>query len=286
MMMVKTLAARRFITPVVLAVVHVSGAHAQTSGSAPAEDDWTLARTDEVTAAYLRYESGLNLVVRCVGGRLESWIGGLPEASEEARTRTVAMAMDRAPDVPQSWYVGRDRATVVSTSPARFARWLREGGSLNIALPGAGEGGRNLRYIADLPPSATALDETLNACGKPSVDPRDADIDTDAASVPIRWARQPRPRYPDRRVYEWGFASASCLTRPDGRLEQCEIESEHPARGGFGAATLQSLRDARLETDGDTVPRRVISFTVRFQMGGEAGDIVSFGAPTRLRQGD
>jgi hypothetical protein len=271
------------IAPIFIATFGAQAA-AQTSDGATAEDDWSVVRNGDVVAAYLRYESGLNIVVRCANDRMEAWIGGLPAATEELRTRPVATGLNRATGQAQEWYIGRDRTTIVSTSPARFARWLREGGALNVSLPGAGEGGRNIRYVADLPASHAVLDETLTACGKPLTDARDDEIDRQSV-LPIRWAERPAPRYPTRRMYEWGFASVSCLTTPTGRLERCEVESEYPEWGGFGGAALASLDEARLETDGEAVPRRVVQFVVRFQMGGESSGANAYFAPaTRLRE--
>ena len=65
-----------------------------------------------------------------------------------------------------------------------------------IVVPGGAENGRNLRYVIDLPASGAAIDETLQACGRPLVDPRDAErsaLPEDGLPPEIEWARQPRP---------------------------------------------------------------------------------------------
>lgn len=268
----------------VMALTQVSAASAQTPASAPPGDDWTLASDDDVTAAVIGYDSGIDIVVRCAGGRFETLIAGLPPAT--GRTRELRFSDGPGPGQPDTWYVGRYPTVAVTTFPARFARSLREGGSLNMVVPGGAENGRNLRYVLDLPASPSAINATLTACGKPIDDPRDALIEEVAeGGLPegIAWRRAPEPNYPDRRMYEWGFASVSCLSDPGGVLRQCEVEAEHPLDGGFGQATLNAVRAARVEVRGQRgapVPRRMIVFTTRFGM-----SEIDRGTPTRAPTG-
>lgn len=245
-------------------------APAPAAQAAPA-DDWNLARRDDVTAAYVRFDSGLDIVLRCQRGTVESLIVGLPPA--QGRTRELRVSMGDQPIETGTWYVGGDPTVAVNGYPAPFARRLREGGRINLVVPGGAENGRNLRYVLDLPSSSTAVDQTLTACGKPLVDPRDAEIEPlpdGALPSGIAWARAPQPLFPEGiRTYTWGFATVSCLSRPNGGLDACEVEAQHPLDGGFGAAALRAMRLARVEVAGlpdQPVPRRRIAFTVRFQI--------------------
>lgn len=60
----------------------------------------------------------------------------------------------------------------------------------------------------------------------------------------------------------------TCLTTPDGRLDDCVVEMEHPHDSGFGEATLRSTRRARLRNTaqpGEPVPLQLVSFRTSFR---------------------
>ena len=238
--------------------------------------DWDVhrdARTRTVLA-YTLFDAGLGITFRCQDGGYDAVIGGLPPAGD-ASTRPLRLIFGEPTSSPhpQSWNVAVDDTMAVSPLPAPLARRLREGGRLQIILPAAGEGGRNLRYDLTLPASAAAIDETLTACGRPLVDPRDATLaDLDDAGLPggMVWTRRPRPAYPNgRKVYVRGFAVATCVTAPDGRLRDCVVETEHPRDGGFGDEVLRGARAARVgHGDGSEAPfpARRVMFRVDFRM--------------------
>ncbi|MEQ7156633.1 MAG: hypothetical protein B7Z42_07785 [Brevundimonas sp. 12-68-7] len=253
-------------------------------------DDWdaTVDAERRLTAAQLEFSNGLGIAVRCVGGRYDALIGGLPPAAEGVETRVLTLRFGEDSPFEQRWNVTRNPNLAVSELPAPFARALRRGGSLQVMLPGAGEGGRNLRYVLDLPPSSAAIDRTLEACDRPLVDPRDAEIQPVDGSLPegIQWERPPQVEFPSRNRYESGFAVISCLTRPDGRLRECVVESEHPIDGGFGQATLASTEGARVRNAADragALPVRRIIYRTNFRDGAVGAD--AYIAPSsRLRR--
>lgn len=251
---------------------------------APADWDLLVERSSRVTMAYTDFNNGLSLAVRCVDGGYEAIIAGLPPVADLDRRPLMIQFRDDGA-TPTQWNVAVDPTLAVSERPAPFARDLREGGRLQIVAPGAAEGGRNLRYVLDLPASGASIDRTLEACGKPLVDPRDAELAAlGETGLPggVSWASLPRPSFPSPAVYEAGFAVISCLTEPDGGLRACEIETEHPRDGNFGEAALRATRRARLENTrepGALVPVGRILYRTNFRLE-SPGE--SFRPPSRL----
>ncbi|WP_298123825.1 hypothetical protein [Brevundimonas sp.] len=239
-----------------------SSVWAQDAGPQDVAADWDILRDpgQKTVLAYTVFDVGLGISFRCTDGGFDAVIGGLPPAgAAETRPLTLIFADPERPPHPQIWNVAVEDTMAVSPLPAPLARRLREGGRLQIVVPGAGGEGRNLRYDLTLPVSSAAIDEALTACGWPLVDPRDAalgDLKDDGLPSGLLWARRPRPEYPmGNRVYRRGFAVATCVTAPDGRLRDCVIETEHPRDGGFGASVLSAARRARVErADGSDEP--------------------------------
>ncbi|WP_374516079.1 hypothetical protein [Brevundimonas sp.] len=236
--------------------------------------DWDLHRNTRTDAimAYTVYDNGLGIAVRCVDGGYEAFLSGLPAAGAgETRTLDVAFADEELG--PQSWNVGVNDTIAVSSFPAPFARKLRQGGRLQIRVPDGAGPGRALRYDVTLPASPGSIDETLTACERPLVDPRDAGLDAlpdNGLPENLVWARRPVVDYPSRTRYARGFAVTTCLVDPDGALRDCTIETEHPRDGGFGEETLQAVRRARVrDTGGLTdLPPVMVSFRVNFVIQG------------------
>lgn len=239
-----------------------------------AAPDWEILRdpAKEAVAAFTAFDSGVAIGVRCMKGGLGVVLSGLPPKGGDRRTLRLGFGDDPVRD--ETWIPTVDPTAAVTEFPARLARRLREGGTLNIVAPGAAEGGRNLRFVVELPASASAIDSVLTECGKPLVDPRDADID--AAGAPafpagMNWVRPPRPAYPREAYFDRiasGYAVMSCNTRDDGALTACEVESEHPLGSGFGRAALESLERARVgwvENRSAPVGVRRIVFRVNFR---------------------
>jgi hypothetical protein len=240
--------------------------------SASADWDLVVDPRTRLTAAYSRFDNGVVIATRCADGGFGVLITGLPPAGDAAsRTLRIAFGDDELADM--AWNVATDDTAAVSELPAPFARRLREGGRLRILIPAGASDGRNLMYDLQLPASSASIDQTLTTCGRPVVDPRDAELAAlPDQGVPLNlgWAVRPTPRYPRNR-YARGFAIATCVSNPDGTLRDCAIESEHPTDGGYGDAVLTAARRARLQnlgTPGAPVPTTRVLYKVRFVVPG------------------
>lgn len=233
--------------------------------------DWDVVRdpAKQTTLVYTAFDVGLSIAVRCMGQSYQALIAGLPPVDTAQRVLGVAFGDEEIHD--QRWNATGDANIAVSSLPARFARELREGGTLKLRVPGGAEDGRNLVYVLDLPASSTAIDDSLTACGRPLVDARDAEIaEIGEGSLPngFEWTRMPAPEYPMNN-YLSGFAVLTCLSNPNGALRDCVVETEYPQNGGFGTAALRSIRPARvraIDFPEDQTPTRFIEFRLNFAM--------------------
>ena len=64
-----------------------------------------------------------------------------------------------------------------------------------------------------------------------------------------------------------GWATVTCVTRPNGHLKDCVVESEFPAGSHFGEATVKSLRPAvigRSDNSNGPVPVGRVSLRTSF----------------------
>lgn len=255
-------------------VAFLAGATALPALAQDASRDWDMLQDErkKLLVAYTRFDNGVALSTRCVDGGFEAIVTGLPPAGR-ASTRSLSIAFGEEELAPSQWTVAIDDTVAVADLPAPFARKLRAGGRLRIFIPNGAADGRNLMYDLELPASAAAIDQTLTTCGRPLVDPRDAELDAlpeDGAPLNLTWAVRPTPRFP-RTNYARGFAVVSCLTNPDGTLRDCAIESEHPRDGRFGEATLTSARRARLQNlsdPGGPVPITRVLYKTRYIVAG------------------
>jgi len=241
-----------------------------------ADWDLTLKPEDRLTVAHTVYDNGLLLAARCQAGVFQVMIGGRPEAPPArdlpTARRLLGIGFGDEPVSDYGFLIGENRQFAFAELAAPLARSMREGGRMQIVAAGAGEGGRNLRYIIDLPPSNTAIDQALASCGRPLVDPRDAELEgleDDGLPKNITWRKTPQPQYPEGRTYSSGLAVVSCLARPDGRVSDCVAETEVPANSGFGAAVVRAARQGRLENrDGGPIPLMRIVYRTYFHLAG------------------
>lgn len=255
------------------------------TGLAGAQDtaeprDWTLSVMPEhkATVAMIQFTPGLTLVARCMDGVYDLLIRGLPAAPGRDLTRELGFMVGEAGEARMTiWTVGEDRTTAFSRLPAPVARLLAQGGPLQITVP-PGQDRRRIRYVMALDPSSTALGETLRACGRPLVDPRDDDAEgegQDGLPTAIVWGRQPRASFPPPvrgRSPTHGYVVLSCRALADGSLRECEVESEHPRGFELSDAALRSVDRARVRaTDeavahGFTLEGRMVVFTMNFRL--------------------
>lgn len=239
-----------------------------------ASADWDLAQDQRknLLVAYARFDNGVSIGARCADGGFEAVISGLPPAGR-ASTRPLRIAFGDDDLSDSRWGVATDDTIAISELPAPFARELRAGGRLRILVPNGAPDGRNLLYDLTLPASSSSIDQTLTACGRPLVDPRDAELEAleeDGVPRNLAWAVRPRPNFPSTR-YARGFAVATCVSNPDGSLRDCTIESEHPRDGRFGQAALAAVRRARLQNlaePGAPLPVTRVLYKTHFLMEG------------------
>lgn len=242
--------------------------------------DWTLTRVDDrkATVATIDFTTGLGLVARCMDDVYDLIILGLPEAPRNAVNRDLGLSVGEDDDLRTTvWTVGDKRSTAFSRVPAMVARHLAEGGELQIVVPGA-EGQPRTRYVMELDPSSTALEQTLTDCGRPLVDPRDREIEgngQDGLPGAVTWVQAPRPRFPfpvSGRSPTLGYVVMSCGVETEGRLTECQIESEQPADYHLGRSVEASLDRARVQltptgiASGEPLEGRLILFSVNFRM--------------------
>lgn len=239
-------------------------------------EDWvlTVAPERKATVAVAQFTSGITLAARCVDDAYDLFITGLPEAPRRSTTRELALSVgEEAVGRPTVWSVGEDRTAAFSRLPAMVTRRLAEGGKVQIVATGADE--RRYRYVLELDPSSTALEQTLSACGRPLVDPRDEIREGeggDGLPGTVRWQNAPRPRFPDSvggKIPLQGYAVLSCTSEPDGRLANCQIESESPRGYNLGREALRSVGRARVRLSDDApsdarLENRMIVFSVNF----------------------
>lgn len=239
-----------------------------------ASADWDLAQDQrkKLLVAYTRFDNGISIGTRCADGGFEAVISGLPPAGRaSSRPLRIAFGDDDLSDT--RWGVATDDTIAISELPAPFARELRAGGRLRILVPEGASDGRNLLYDLTLPASSGSIDQTLTACGRPLVDPRDAELEAleeDGVPRNLAWAVRPEPNFPSTR-YARGFAVATCVSNPDGSLRDCTLESEHPRDGRFGQAALAAVRRARLQNMADPgapLPVTRVLYRTHFVMAG------------------
>lgn len=273
---------------VLLTLMLAGGAPALAQDAAAAADwDLTLKPEDRLTAAHTLYDNGLLLAARCQAGVFQVMIGGLPEAPPArdlaTNRRLLGIGFGEEPVADQGFLMGANRQFAFAEMPAPLARSMREGGAMQIVVAGAAENGRNLRHVIDLPRSNTAIDQALASCGRPLVDPRDAELEgleDDGLPKNITWRKMPQPQYPAGRAYSSGLAVVSCLARPDGRVTDCVAETEVPANSGFGAAVVRAARQGRLENlDGGPIPLTRIVYRTYFHLEGASDETTG----TRIR---
>ncbi|WP_292070658.1 hypothetical protein [Brevundimonas sp. UBA7534] len=244
--------------------------------------DWALTRAPEAKAvvATISFTNGLSLIARCQDGVYDIIIQGLPEVA--GATRALSLQVGEGGEAKSStWSVGTNRSVAFSRIPAIVARDLAGGGALQITVPPDKEGERRIRYVMDIEPSSTAIEQTLTACGRPLVDPRMTGIDKmegngqDGLPAFVQWRSPPRPTFPEPvggRMPTRGYVVLTCLAKEDGSLTDCQTESEVPAGYNLGRSVERALPRARVSlTDeaaaaGIDLQGRMISFSVNFEL--------------------
>ncbi|MFN6980499.1 MAG: hypothetical protein ACK4NU_01085 [Brevundimonas sp.] len=212
-----------------------------------------------------------------------------PALAQESAPQSEDWALTSAPehkaviamiDFTSVWTVGAQRNAAFSRIPAVIARDLAKGGTLQVIVPATSKSPRT-RYVMELDPSSTAIEQTLTACGRPMVDPREVRSDEidgngqDGLPASVAWQTVPRPTFPESvngRSPVEGYVVLSCVADARGELTECVTESEQPAGYNLGLSVERSLPRARIKlTDeaavtGRPLAGRMIRFAVNFKM--------------------
>lgn len=242
-------------------------------------DDWTLTHLADGAglAAGAMFDNGLTLLVRCQNGVLDLMIGGLPEATGRTGMREIGLATDSDEPRMTTWTVGTQRSVAFSRLPALVARNLAKGGDLQIVVP---TDGRRMRYLMPLDPSSTAIEQVLTSCGRPLVDSRDNGLHgngQDGLPTPLEWARTPRIEFPTPvgdRSPRTGYVTMTCMVGAQGRLEDCQIEAEHPGGYNLARQVLRGIRSGRVRLNedgraaGHPMEGQIVAFSINFVLQG------------------
>lgn len=191
--------------------------------------------------AAARFSDGTRIVARCDAGILTAFIRGAEAFSGDA----VFVLTTRAEDPPRGdWSLtSQDNLNVFARSPGEFVRDLRQGGAFNIIVKSRDAADREMAL--DLPLDTSALDAVMTDCDVP-LQPSPARQDFEfsvSGKPPPSWSKPPTPLSTDypatalRRNLS-GNARINCLLARRGRLENCFVIDEAPARQGFGAAAI------------------------------------------------
>lgn len=244
--------------------------------------DWeTTTAANGIKVVSIEYDNGIGIAFRCEDQSLDALLVGLPPTplpgpafELQARNIRLFWGRDEPIDVGRWWRTTQPEISLTD-SPAGLARALRRGGELHIVAADAGEGGTDLRYIVELPPSYAALEEILSVCGQPLVDPVEMErMDqiepwAPGQAVPaLVWRHRPRLEFPSTH-WNSGVARLNCLVEPSGSLSSCFLEGELPRGAGFGRSALRAARRASVRrADGSDapIPTSQISFAVRYHL--------------------
>lgn len=264
--------------------VAAGGAPAFAQEQSAEPEDWTLTSVPDrkATVATINFTSGLAIAARCMDGVYDVMITGLPEAPRRDASRELGIqAGDDEEPYTSVWSVGTQRTAAFSRMPAVVARDLAKGGQLQVIVPASTPGGPRTRYVMDLDRSSTAIEQTLTACGRPMVDPREARADEidgngqDGLPDTVQWQIMPRPQFPQSvggRIPTQGYVVLSCVLTDAGQMTDCVTESEQPAGYNLSRSVERSLPRARLKLSdqaaaaGLSLGGRMVRFLVNFRM--------------------
>lgn len=241
------------------------------SAASAQDDDWELIRdpAKSTTMAIAQYDSNLAVAVRCLGTSLDVLIQGLPASTGE--TRTIEHEILGLGSEPGSWSLSANGQVAFSTAPVRHARTLMGGGSLKLTVVND-DTQETSRFQVELPSESKGIEAVLTACQKPLSDPRfplRSDLFLSHSTLGWEWQFRVSPQYPSPTQSTEGQARLLCQIRANGRLHNCEIESEAPPGNGFGKAVMDAVPHGLLKATDPSQPieaGRFISFMTRFRL--------------------
>ncbi|MBU1324600.1 MAG: hypothetical protein KJ676_05110 [Alphaproteobacteria bacterium] len=224
---------------------------AATSATAQ-EAAWTAQQAGDVHLAYAVFpDANVAMIARCQSGTLELLLQGVQLAVPDIEG-AVRFDEGRVRDV--KWVRSSDARYLVADRPAHVLRGMA-GATVARFQFGLGDAAAGVELIP--PADGAAIETLLTACDQPLSSDRDEAeflrLGEDA------WARRGRIHVPSiaSRDHVSGWAVVTCMTRPGGMLDDCEVEAEGPVGYGFGRASVNSLRESRLKPD--TPPGRLVT---------------------------
>lgn len=241
------------------------------NSAATAQDpeDWDFGADSErdLTIAAVTFDN-FGVAVRCMNDNLSVVVSGLPVASGERRL-TYSMGDGEARE--SLWISGRNSPSAFAVWPRYVATAMSRGGRLVIVAP---DGDESRRYAVDLPPSPAAVGRVFQACGKVLEPAGENSAPSGDSFAGVRWAERPEPNFPYQTQTETGITAITCTLRGNGRMRDCQIESEFPEGSGYGrSAQFAANRTARVEAidpSGRSMEGIKISFTLRYLPYGSA----------------
>lgn len=232
-----------------------------------AAEDWDIAvdPAQELTLASLDFGDNA-LALRCKAGVLDLLLTGVTPSTAEARR--VRVAAGGIAGEMQTWRTQPGLAVLSASEPDRLARQLRAGGELDLRVQPAADGERAQRFRLTVPPSASAIDQTLSACGASLADEWDS---RPRAEGNVTWAHMATPEYPQAAVARdivQGSVRLACIVPANGRLQECRALYEAPGGVDFARNAIAAARDSRVELPAGDVSDvgKVIQFTLRFRV--------------------
>lgn len=240
-----------------------------------AGDDWDLTREGRTTMAFIGFNEGIGVAVRCRTEGFDLILVGLPPAppptdNRMVNTRRLEIGLGSEAPFFTGWVVGDPPTAATATVPGYLARTLRQGGMFRVIIPATDTSPRS-EYRLPLPRSEAAVNTVLTACNLPLEDARDVAAHaamTAGSDLQLEWRVFPHPEYPERaqsRGATYGRVHLSCFPEADGRLTDCRAESEYPPGMGFAQSAVRSLRGARLANPIDDTSRPLF-FMVSFRV--------------------
>ncbi|WP_312135885.1 hypothetical protein WEU32_11575 [Brevundimonas sp. BH3] len=213
-------------------------------------DDWdldTIAK-DKLTVASLSYDTGLTMMIACRDDQLNVILSGLPRA--EGQERTIIHHFPSKPEGRDKWVVYGDGTTAYAAGPTQMSRNLMAGGAVSFSVP-TEDGTPAKTYAITLPENSDAVRQVMQACGRPLVRSVPEGYPNDDMPFNPNWTTRPNPTSLPFEVSGPVNVYVSCQTGPQGRVQNCYIDSAHPWIDRLNQVILRQARRAVL-VDGNT----------------------------------
>ena len=224
-----------------LAICAANPAFAQT-----APDHWEteIDTQRQITTAGVRYRNGYGLAVQCRAGSLSMILFTVPSTGIETSAGYRRLRTGVGSDLLSNyWQITGNGTAAIRNGYARGVRQLRAGGRFTVKSD-AQEPETNQDIVFTLPNDPSGIDQVLQACGRPTIDPRDELRDV---SEHVRLnINHPGLRIDSRRLGSMAY-EYSCIVADDERVRDCVVETETPSGRGLSERLLRSAPTARFD---------------------------------------